>query len=275
VHSQYQKEHHTNVLTDYERRIRQQHIPRSSLLPVAYSPWRRLFSSSSDSGMITLTRFDTESFKWLLGLFAPFFDEYSPFIDDDGYIVRKQTNRGRPRTIRAEDCLGLVLAWTRTRGSVMVSQLIFGMTMTPALKYCQFARRILVKVLQRNQFAMITMPSPGKLEEYHSMIHSHHPALPNVWSTMDGLKLTIEQSSDPLVQSIFYNGWKCDHFVTSVLVFAPDGTIPAAFYNVPGCVHDSQVAEWGNIYTKLEKSTTRPDSNVLSILPSGAHGPIS
>ena len=106
------------------------------------------------------------------------------------------------------------------------------------------------------------------------MIHSRLPALPDVWSTMDGLKLTIKQSNNPLVQSIFYNGWKCDHFITSVLVFAPDGTIPAAFF--PGCVHDGQVAEWGNIYTKLEKvCTTRPDSNVLSILLSGAHAPIS
>jgi hypothetical protein len=39
--------------------------------------------------------------------------------------------------------------------------------------------------------------------------------------------------------------------VTSVFVFCPDGTIPIAFFNVPGSVHDSQVACWGRIYEKL------------------------
>ncbi len=25
------------------------------------------------------------------------------------------------------------------------------------------------------------------------------------------------------------------------------------YFNIPGCYHDSQNAEWGNIYVKLEK----------------------
>ena len=33
----------------------------------------------------------------------------------------------------------------------------------------------------------------------------------------------------------------------------PDGTITIAFYNVPGCCHDSTVADWGDLYLKLEK----------------------
>ena len=70
---------------------------------------------------------------------------------------------------------------------------------------------------------------------------------------MDGLKVLIEEAPDGIVQSRFYNGWKSAHFVTSVLCFAPHGTIPACFYNVPGCTHDSTVADWGRIYTKLKK----------------------
>ena len=33
--------------------------------------------------------------------------------------------------------------------------------------------------------------------------------------------------------------------------FCPDGTIPIAFFNIPGSVHDSQVAHWGRVYDKL------------------------
>ncbi len=34
--------------------------------------------------------------------------------------------------------------------------------------------------------------------------------------------------------------------------FYLDGTIPIAFFNIPGLVHNSQVVEYGNIYGKLE-----------------------
>ncbi len=37
-----------------------------------------------------------------------------------------------------------------------------------------------------------------------------------------------------------------------MFVFTSDGTIPMTYFNIPGCIHDSQVAEWGNIYNKLE-----------------------
>jgi len=69
---------------------------------------------------------------------------------------------------------------------------------------------------------------------------------------MDGLKLTFEQSGDAIIQERFYNGWTHDHYVSSVLCFCPDGTIPIAYINVPGSVHDSQIADYGNIYDKLE-----------------------
>jgi len=39
-----------------------------------------------------------------------------------------------------------------------------------------------------------------------------------------------------------------------VLCFCPDGTIPIAYtyINIPGAVHDSQIADYGDIYDKLE-----------------------
>ncbi len=69
---------------------------------------------------------------------------------------------------------------------------------------------------------------------------------------MDGLKLMLEQSGDALIQEQFYNGWMHDHYVTSVICFCLDGTIPIVFWNIPGTVHDSQVADYGYIYNKLE-----------------------
>ena len=131
----------------------------------------------------------------------------------------------------------------------MALQLMFGMTMTPVGKCIQFARRILVRVLKTDDMAKISMPTVGmeKLEQYRGMIAERHPTLPDIWGTMDCLKKTIEASGDFITQSRFYNGWECDHFVTSVLCFASDGIIPAALLNLPGCSHDSIVTEWGGL----------------------------
>eukprot|EP00804_Cyclotella_cryptica_P010121 CCRYP_018494-RA/>CCRYP_018494-RA protein AED:0.03 eAED:0.03 QI:578/1/1/1/0/0/2/26/188 len=69
---------------------------------------------------------------------------------------------------------------------------------------------------------------------------------------MDGIKLMVECAAEDDVQNRFYNGWTCDHYIGAVLVFCPDGTIPICCYNVPGTVHDSNIALMGNIYSKLE-----------------------
>jgi DDE superfamily endonuclease len=85
------------------------------------------------------------------------------------------------------------------------------------------------------------------------MVHLRHPLLQDVWCTMDGIKLKIQSPPNPIVLNRFYNGWQHDTFVTNIFVFCPDGTIPVCAYNVPGCVHDSAVAEVGGVYSKLQQ----------------------
>ena len=208
-----------------------------------------------------MTGFDCTTFNSLCALFAPVFDSYTPFVASGSscFERKKHVNKGRPRKIRPEDCLGLVLAWTRTSGSLMALQLIFGMTYTNLDDYLLFAKRIIVKVLRNHPMAMVKIPCSEKIVEYKEMIRNRHQNLHDVWCTMDGVKLLLEQSGDALIQEQYYNGWTHDHYVTSVLCFCPDGTIPIAFVNVPGTVHDSQVAEYGHIYDKLEFVHERDD----------------
>ncbi len=91
-----------------------------------------------------------------------------------------------------EDCLGLVLAWTRTRGSLMFLQLIFAMTYTDLNHYLLFAKRITVRVLRNHPMARVQIPSSEKIEEYKEMVQNRHPFLSDVWCTMNGLKLMLE-----------------------------------------------------------------------------------
>lgn len=96
--------------------------------------------------------------------------------------------------MRAEDCLGMVLGWTCTQGSLIVLPMIFGMSMTPTIKYLQFAHHIIVIVLWNNNNAKISMLSHHQLEEFRWLITEQHQTLQDVWSIMDGLKIRIKQA---------------------------------------------------------------------------------
>ena len=248
AHSRYQKCFH-RALSYEDRQLRQRRIPRMSLHHAHESSWRQLYYSENDQALITLTGLDHATFHQLLQLFQPIFDNYTPFGDGDH--IKKISPRGRKRTVTALDILGLVLAWTRTRGALLSLQMHFGLSMTNLTMYLRFGRRIIVEVLKNNPLASITIPSAAKVEEYKQLVRDKYPLLTNVWASMDGIKTPIQQASSTKQQSYFYNGWKHNHFVTSVFCFCPDGTIPIAYMNLPGAMHDSTIAEWGGIYDKL------------------------
>ena len=248
-HSRYKKTYHNEVLGAEGRQLRQRRIPRVSLLSTDVSPWRRLYHSFNNQALITVTGLSYHAFDYLVSKFTWYFDNYTPF---NGRVT-KRAKFGRRRRINAIDCLGLVLVWTRTKGSVYALQMTFGLSMTNLCEYLRFGRRIIVQVLKSDENARVVIPSAEKVEEYKAAIAAKYPVLHNVWATMDGLKLRIQQASTTEKQALYYNGWKHDHFVTAVMCFCPDGTIPMAFFNVPGAQHDSTVCELGGIYDKLQR----------------------
>lgn len=77
-----------NSIMEYERSICQRQILRCSLISVKWSPWCHVYSSKNVQAMIILTGVDLQSSLYLLCLFCPMFHEYSPFVDDKGYIVK-------------------------------------------------------------------------------------------------------------------------------------------------------------------------------------------
>ena len=81
-----------------------------------------------------------------------------------------------------------------------------------------------------------------------------------VWDTIDGLKLTLQQSGRFTIQLRYYNGWTHDHYISNLFVFDPGGTICFYCVNCPGSIHDSQVGELSGMFQKLnyvfDKSST-------------------
>jgi hypothetical protein len=199
-----------------------------------------------------MTGFDCDSFDSLLVKFGPMFDGHTPF-DKSGMIVEFEYVSGRKREVQSTDCLGLALVWIRTtRGPLNVLQLVFGLTYTNLSVYLRFGIRLIVETFRDDPLASVSIPSAEKRETFKAAFAVRHPLLNDCWATMDGLKIYLQQSGNAEIQEWCCNGWTHDHYVTSVFCFCPDGTIPIAFFNVPGSVHGSQVAEFGNIYNKLE-----------------------
>jgi hypothetical protein len=234
-----------------ERRIRSKKIPRIALLPPSRSPWRKLYSSRNDQSMVAVTGFDYGSFQKVLEEFAPVFTYNTPFLGDT--IVPCDPTKGRKRKIMAEDCLALILYWGRLRGNGTPLQLIFGMTSSNLQMYLRFGRRVFIQVFRKHPLARICLPSAEKIAEYQEAVAARHPKLKDVWATLDGLKLDLQRAPDYEMQNRFFNGWTHGHYIMSIFVFCPDGTIPAAVFNLPGAVHDSCAADWGGIYRKLTR----------------------
>jgi hypothetical protein len=112
-HSRYRKKF-LKSLSKEERRLCSRKIPRALLLTLDISPWRNLHTSEVDQALITMTGFDGVSFASLLQKFAPLFDDYTPF--NTSHILLKQASKGgRPRKVRPEDCLGLMLVSGRAQ----------------------------------------------------------------------------------------------------------------------------------------------------------------
>ena len=242
------------------RRLRSGKIRRPALQPMGDSAFSRLFASGQDDALITLCGFDHTSFRSLLALFEPYFNNYTPYYGDGNgkFLTKTAQSRGRPRQVTPTVALGLVLAWTRTRGSSMVLQLIFGVTSSLLSMWLRFGRRILVRILQNHPKARVQMPNGNEIESFKTAINGKYPSLTNVWASMDGLKLYLQQAGTKDgrgdVQNRFYNGWTHDHYVSNLFLFSPDGKIRKYFLNAPGCWHDSTLANASGMYDELDKA---------------------
>ena len=104
-HSRYRKDFFKRLSIE-ERRRRYRKIPRSALIPLALSPWRKLLASRNDQAFITMMGFDCESFDRVLDKFAPMFLGHTPF-DKSGMIVEFEYIRSERENFSPRIALGL------------------------------------------------------------------------------------------------------------------------------------------------------------------------
>ena len=241
-------------LSKNERRIRDRRYPRCSVPRWIDSPFKFLLDSQNDQALLNATGLSFYCFNELVSFFKPYYYGYT-FDQSKGTIRKLRTKNGRKRELPAEGALGLVLVWYRTRGSVARGlQHFFGLTSSPIYNWLRFSRRILLYSLQEKVPASaVKKPTPEEVEIYSSAISSLYPVLADekVWGAADGIKLSIQGSSDYVKQNRNFNGWYHGHYINSVFVFAADGKIRICSINSPGTWHDSTISDYG-VYEGLE-----------------------
>ena len=131
----------------------------------------------------------------------------------------------------ALDILGLVLAWTRTGGSLLSLQLHFGLSMTNLAMYLCFGCKIIIEVRKNNPLASIKIPSPTKVKAYKHLVMEKYPALTNVWASVDSMKTPIQQASTTKQQGYYFNSWKHSPLCDICLLLLSQ-------WHHPQCVHE-------------------------------------
>jgi hypothetical protein len=74
--------------------------------------------------------------------------------------------KGRPRLLGPADCLGLVLGYTRTTGSLYALQMVFGASHSVLCHFLKFSMRLLFRVENVEDDAKVALPSAQEVAEY-------------------------------------------------------------------------------------------------------------
>jgi hypothetical protein len=146
--------------------------------------------------------FNCKFFSKILEKFAPMFSRHTPF-DKSGMIVEFKYTCRRKRKVQPKDCLGLLLVWVRTRGSLNVLQLVFSLTYTNLSVNLRIGIRLFVKTFSNDPLARVAIPSVDKIESSEAAFAERHPLLNNCWAMMDGLKLYLQQAGNGEIQERF------------------------------------------------------------------------
>ncbi len=114
---------------------------------------------------------------------------------------------GWPHSLGSADCLGLVLGFTRTRGSFFALQMVFGVSHSVLCMFLKFSMRLLFQMLREEVDARVDLPSVEEIAECQDVVRRNFPALDGCWCVMEGLKIPIQKSGDEFMQNAYYNGW--------------------------------------------------------------------
>jgi hypothetical protein len=213
------------------QRIEQRHNSRNYLCrsdlppnPRFRTAWLALFDSRNDRAYITTMGFDVASFELIIrsGFGQRWLSQ--PIPRNDAHSAGD--SRPSARSLDAWGALGLVLHYLNSTMREISLQQIFGVIPTTASRYITFGIDILLQTLRAMPEASIRWPrSQQEFQNNNELICARHPRLSGAFGSIDGLNLPTQTSNDPDIENSTYNGWLSEHFISSVIVFSPEGML--------------------------------------------------
>jgi hypothetical protein len=138
------------------------------------------------------------------------------------------TGKTRPgaRSLDASGVLGLFLHYLNSTMREISLQQIFALIPSTISRYITFGLKLLLTTLRTMPDAAIRWPhGRDEFQAHNDLIVARHPRLTGAFASIDGLNLLCQTSDDEEIENATYNGWLCEHFVSSVLVFSPRGAV--------------------------------------------------
>jgi hypothetical protein len=196
------------------------------------SPWQRLYEWVDPPSFLHMTGLTQRCFAMLLA--APF--------DPEEMHAPRQRWHGRPRSLRPEGCLGLLLFYL---GSTMNSKhlcMIFGIVPSVCSKVVCTMLCLAVERLADDPIAAVRFPSPEKMREFARMVQVRAPIVDDIIGFMDGVSIPVECMDERMEQNAFYCGYDCDTMVNNVFAYGPDGKVFFAAVNFLGSWADGALS---------------------------------
>lgn len=211
----------------------------AALLRPNRADWTHLYDNGTDRDFLQATRFTRHVFGLLLGRFAPLWDAGS-------------SRFGRRRKVVAHAALGMCLEYLRSHGKQYDLCRHYGVTESTVSRTLAHGLPMLHQVLTEWQMARVRWPNELDFSAFVRLIIQREPLLAHVqpFGFVDGTTFKIDQPGDSLEQNGYYSGAKADTYISSLFVYAPDGTVMWCRLNCPGSWHDSAIA--APLYRLLE-----------------------
>ena len=200
------------------------YLCRPQLLPNprVNTPWVQLRLSCSDRAYITTMGFDIACFNRIIA--EGFGRAWSEMPIPCNDTKEEASARPNSRSLDAEGALGLVLHYLNSTMREVSLQQIFALVPTVLSRYLFFAMNILLQTLRTLPDARICWFNKlSQFQAHNNLVRERHPLLTGAFASIDGLNLPVQTSSDDDIENATYNGWLSEHFISSVLVFAPSG----------------------------------------------------
>ena len=248
--------YHNEFLFDERLNDRRDKVCRRVLQEPRKSSLYHMLVQKVDSAYLRFLGVDVGLFDCILGPFSTIYNSH--VYDPKSFSIRLNRStrgprhRGGSRNVTPAMCLALTLLWYRSSSQQHLLSLVSGIVPSCTSWYLSFGHLVLQKVWPNIPESQVSFPQDHEILTFSKIVTTQYPSLPGAFAMVDGLKLLIHTSGDKVTDNAYYNGWTCDHYVSSLFMFVPDGTICFCVLNCPGSWHDSFVAHIGNFYATLK-----------------------